>query len=74
MIAMYDLEDNYIMSFDNYKECAEYFKTTSRVISSHMCMVKKGKIDKKLDRDGKYVRLFKIEEEVSNEKRNDICR
>lgn len=63
MIAMYDLEDNYIMSFDNYKECAEYFKTSKDVIQSYICKSKKGKIDKKRDCDGKFVRLFKIEED-----------
>lgn len=63
MIAMYDLEDNYIMSFDNYKECAEYFKTSVKVIQCYICKSKKGKTDKKRDKNGKYVRLFKIEED-----------
>lgn len=63
MIAMYDLEDNYIMSFDSYKECADYFNTTTKVIQCYICKSKKGIIDKKRDCDGKYVRLFKIEED-----------
>ncbi len=63
MIAMYDLEDNYIMSFDSYKECADYFNTTTKVIQCYICRSKKGRIDKKRDKEGKYVRLFKIEEE-----------
>ncbi len=63
MIVMYDLEDNYIMEFKNYKECAEYFKTSIRCIHSYICKSKKGIVDKKRDNDGKYVRLFIIEEE-----------
>lgn len=63
MIVMYDLEDNYIMSFDNYKECAKYFETSIRCIHSYICRSKKGITDKKKTKDGKYVRLFKIEED-----------
>ena len=63
MIAMYDLEDNYIMSFDNYKECAAYFKTTVKVIQDYICRHRQGKIDKKRDLDGSWVRLFKIEDD-----------
>ena len=64
MIVMYDLEDNYIMSFDNYKECAEYFETSIRCIHSYICKSKKGIVDKKISKkDNCYVRLFKIEEE-----------
>ena len=63
MIAMYDLEDNYIMDFDSYKECAAYFKTSIRVIHSHICRKRKGLIDKKKTLDGNWVRLFKIEED-----------
>ena len=64
MIAMYDLEDNYITSFDNYKECANYFETSIRCIHSYICKSRKGVIDKKIDKkNNRYVRLFKIEEE-----------
>ena len=63
MIAMYDLEDNYITSFDNYKECANYFETSVAVIQDYICRSQKGTIDKKRDLDGSWVRLFKIEEE-----------
>ena len=38
MIAMYDLFDNYIMSFDSVKECAKYFNTTPKYI--HYYLVK----------------------------------
>lgn len=32
MIEMYDLEDNYICTFNNYLECVKYFKTTRNMI------------------------------------------
>lgn len=64
MIAMYDLEDNYITSFDNYKECANYFETSRDCISSYFSKNKKEIIDKKWDKkDSRYIRLFKIEDE-----------
>lgn len=63
MIAMYDLEDNIIAVFDNYKECAEYFKTSKKVIYSYFCKNKKGVVDKKYDKERNiWVRLFKIDE------------
>lgn len=62
MIAMYDLDDNLIRIFDNYKECAEYFRTTTNTIRSCMCRYKKGQRSKK--RDGnKWVKLYMIEDE-----------
>lgn len=61
MITMYDLEDNLITIFDSYKECANYFNTTTKVIQSYICKSKKGKIDKKRCGD-KWFRLFKIDE------------
>ncbi len=62
MIAMYDLEDNIITTFDSYKECAKYFNTTVKVIQCYICRNKQGKIDKK--RWGnKWCRLFKIDNE-----------
>lgn len=48
MIAMYDLEDNLITVFDNYKECAEYFNTSTGCIKSHMCRVGKKFIKEKV--------------------------
>ena len=62
MIAMYDLEDNLLAVFDNYKECANYFGVKPTDIMCHICRFKKGKIHKK--RLGNtWVKLFKIEEE-----------
>lgn len=59
-IVMYDIEDNYICEFKNYKECANYFNTSTRVIQSYICRSKKGIIDKKLDKKhNRWVRLFK---------------
>lgn len=64
MIAMYDLEDNLITVFDGYKDCAEYFNTTRKVIECYICKSKKGRIDKKRDTVNKrWCRLYKIEEE-----------
>ena len=60
MIVMYDLEDNYIREFSSYKECAKYFNTSVRVIHSHICRSRKGKVDKKKDKNG-WCRLFKME-------------
>lgn len=65
MISMYDLEDNLITIFDSYKECAEYFKTTDNVIKCHICRKKKSILDKKR-LDGKWYRLYKIDESEVN--------
>ncbi|WP_288910963.1 NUMOD1 domain-containing DNA-binding protein [uncultured Thomasclavelia sp.] len=63
MIAMYDLEDNLITVFENYRECAKYFNTTSDSIHSHISRFSKGILKKKLDKQNKrWVRLFKIKE------------
>mgnify|MGYP005769423973 CR=1 FL=1 len=35
-IAMYDLEDNYICSFDSIQECALFFNVTSKYISNYL--------------------------------------
>lgn len=60
MILMYDLEDNYICEFKNYKECADYFNTSVKVIHSHICRSKKGIVNKKRDfRNNRWVRLFR---------------
>lgn len=62
MIAMYDLEDNLINVFDNYKECAKYFNTTSAVIRCYICRKNKKILDKKRDKKSKkWCRLFRIE-------------
>ena len=64
MIAMYDLEDNYIMQFKDYKECAEYFKTNPKCIYSYISKSQKGIVNKKWDdNDKRHVRLFKIEDD-----------
>ena len=62
MIAMYDLEDNLVTIFDNYKECAKYFNTSVKVIQCHICRARKGIINKKSYEDG-WCRLIKIEED-----------
>ena len=60
MILMYDLEDNYICEFENYKECANYFNTTTKVIHCYISKSKKGIIDRKRDfKNKRWVRLFK---------------
>lgn len=64
MIVMYDLEDNYIKEFKNYKECAEYFNTSRKVIVCYICRSKKGIVDKKRDaKNCQWVRLFKVEDQ-----------
>lgn len=61
MIVMYDMEDNFVEMFGNYKQCAEYLKTSEGVIRSYICRSKKGIRDKKRF-NGKWYRLFKIKE------------
>ena len=64
MIAMYDLEDNLITVFDNYKKCAEYFNTSIESLHSHICRSKQGKVDRKRDiKNKRWCRLFKIEDD-----------
>ena len=59
---MYDLEDNLITIFDNYKECAIYFNTSVGSIKSHICRIKKGQIERKLDKQNhRWYKLFMIE-------------
>ena len=36
ILTFYDLEDNIIKQFDSYKECAEYFNTTDKVIQCYI--------------------------------------
>lgn len=60
MIIMYDLEDNYICEFKDYKECAKYFNTTRNVIRTYISLNKKGIRDKKKDiKNNRWVRLYK---------------
>lgn len=64
MIALYDLEDNLITIFDTFKECAEYFDTSTNSIRCHLSLVKCGYRSKKRDRkQHKWCRLFRIEDD-----------
>ena len=70
-IDMYDMEDNYIMGFDSYKQCADYFKTTPQSISSSVCKVKNGKYCKKRDaKNNRWVKLYKMDYE--EDEREDL--
>lgn len=61
MIAMYDLEDNFINIFDTYKECAKYFETSTRNIASCISRIKSGVKDRIRDKKNeRWVRLYKI--------------
>lgn len=61
MILMYDLEDNYLCEFKNYKECAKYFNTTTKVIQCYISRSIKGTIDKKRDKNkNRWVKLYKV--------------
>lgn len=53
VITFYDLEYNIIRQFDSYKECAEYFNTTTKAIQSYICKSKKGIVKKKRNIEGK---------------------
>lgn len=50
-IVYYDLEDNVIASFNDYKDCAKFFNTTIKVIA---CYISRRKLHyprrKKLDK------------------------
>lgn len=60
---MYDLDDNLITVFENYKECAEYFNTSTGCIKSHICRASKNLLNKKLDKQShKWYKLFLIKE------------
>lgn len=60
MIEMYDLEDNYICTFNSYLECAKYFKTTRNVIRTYISLSKQGKVNKKRDiKNNRWVKLYK---------------
>lgn len=62
MILMYDLDDNYICEFKDYKECAKYFKTTVKVICCWFSRNKYNKVKKKRDfNNNRWVMLFKDE-------------
>ena len=61
MLEMYDLKGNYICTFNNYLECAKYFKTTRNVIRTYLSISKQGKVDKKRDiKNNRWVRLYKV--------------
>ena len=61
MIEMYDLEGNYICTFNTYLECAKYFKTTRNVIRTHLSLSKQGKVNKKKDiKKDRWVKLYKV--------------
>ena len=60
MIEMYDLEGNYICTFNTYLECAKYFKTTRNIIRTHLSLSKQGKEKKKKDiKNDRWVKLYK---------------
>ena len=61
-IAIYDLEDNYICSFDSIEQCALYFNKTRQNISNYI--LKKKKIQNKYN-------LFKIENIPQNQINNE---
>ena len=61
MIEMYDLEGNYICTFNNYLECAKYFKTTRNIIRTYISLSKQGKVNKKRDiKKDRWVKLYKV--------------
>ncbi len=57
-IIMYDLADNPLFVFTSYKECAEYFGTSTKSIQSHICRSLKGEVN--LKNDKKHNRMVKL--------------
>ena len=65
MIVVYDLEDNYITSFDSSKECAKYFNTTNKVIDTLICRSRRNPNMKKRDKKNKrWVKIVRMKEEI----------
>lgn len=61
IIAEYDLEDNIIDFFENYKILAATFETTVKSIQCTVCRIKKGEVDKTYDKSkDMWVRLYRI--------------
>ena len=60
-IAMYDESDNYIRDFRSSKECADYFKTSAKVIDCSICRIKTGRLKRKRDNiNNRYVKLYRM--------------
>lgn len=71
VIGEYDLNDNCIRQFDNYKEVAAAFKTTTKVIQSSVSRIKSGDLNATYDKElHKWVRLYKINIDYKDE--NDL--
>lgn len=59
------MDDNYLMEFNDYIECAKYLDTTKDVIKTFLSRNKKGIVRKKRDKKNKrWVKLisFKLNE------------
>ena len=71
VIGEYDLNDHCLRIFDNYKEIAEAFKTTTKVIQSSVSRIKSGDMNATYDRElQKWVRLYRINIDYKDE--NDL--
>ena len=58
---MYDMKDFYLMSFKNYKECADYFETSPETIRSMIYHLETGKQKKVRDYNHqKWVKLVRV--------------
>lgn len=63
MIIMYDLEDNVLMTFEGYKDCAKYFNTSINTLYSAISRMKTGEVKKKRDKKNKiWVKLYRMED------------
>ncbi len=61
MLALYDLEDNLVTIFNDYKECAKYFNTSIGCIRSHISRFNKGILKKKLNKENhKWYKLYQF--------------
>lgn len=67
LIAVYDMEENLVASFNSYNECAEYFKVSREDIMSYICRTRKGQ-NRKKRLDGHWYKLYKVEYEEEYEK------
>lgn len=60
LIAMYDMEENLVASFDSYDECASFIGVDRGDIMSYICRTRKGDNRKKRF-NGRWYKLYKVE-------------
>lgn len=66
--VIYDINDNLITTFENYKELAKWFGKNSRSLQSSVTYFNKGKIKSiKNNLDNKLYKIYKMKEDEYDE-------